>query len=195
MHRRELLKLIAATTGTALIGGNVLVAHSSENGVGGEVLAAKDIELLDAVAETILPRTDTPGASDAKVAQFMKVFVRDCYTSAEQDRFISGPVDIRERCQQQYGRSFQQLDDTERSELIGTLDQEALALLEELGEDSSELDAPGDVHYFTMIKQLTLFGFFTSEVGATEVLRYVAVPGRYDGDAPYEDGEAAWATT
>ena len=48
-------------------------------------------------------------------------------------------------------------------------------------------------HYFTMMKQLTLFGFFTSEVGATEVLRYEAVPGSYEGCAPY-NGEPAWAT-
>lgn len=194
MHRRELLKMIAATTGTALIGGKAVLAYSSEGTAGAEVLSADDVELLDAVAEAILPRTDTPGASDAKVAEFMQVFVRDCYTSAEQDRFLSGPVDIRERCQQQYGRPFQQLEDAERSELIETLDQEARTLLEGSGEGSPEVDAPGDVHYFTMIKQLTLFGFFTSEVGATEALRYVAVPGSYDGCAPYEQGEPAWAT-
>ncbi len=50
-------------------------------------------------------------------------------------------------------------------------------------------------HYFTMFKQLTIFGFFTSKVGATEVLRYVAVPGRYDGDLAYVPGTPAWGTS
>ena len=49
-------------------------------------------------------------------------------------------------------------------------------------------------HYFTLMKQLTLFSFFTSEVGATKALRYVSIPGRYDGDMPYQKGDRAWAT-
>jgi hypothetical protein len=48
-------------------------------------------------------------------------------------------------------------------------------------------------HYFTMIKELTLTGFFTSEVGATKALRYVAIPGRYEGCVPYTKGDKAWA--
>jgi hypothetical protein len=49
-------------------------------------------------------------------------------------------------------------------------------------------------HYFTMMKQLTLWGFFTSEPGATKALRYVAVPGKYEGCIPYKKGDKAWAT-
>ena len=49
-------------------------------------------------------------------------------------------------------------------------------------------------HYFRMIKELTLLGYFTSEIGATKALRYVAVPGRYDGSVPYKKGDRAWAT-
>jgi len=48
-------------------------------------------------------------------------------------------------------------------------------------------------HYFTMMKQLTLLGYFTSKPGATEALRYVPVPGRYEGCIPYTKGEKAWA--
>jgi hypothetical protein len=48
-------------------------------------------------------------------------------------------------------------------------------------------------HYFSMMKQLTLLGFFTSEVGATQALRYLPVPGRYDGCIPYNKGDRAWA--
>ena len=50
-------------------------------------------------------------------------------------------------------------------------------------------------HYFTMMKELTLTGFFTSEVGATKALRYVAVPGKFEGSVPYTKGEKAWATS
>jgi hypothetical protein len=46
-----------------------------------------------------------------------------------------------------------------------------------------------------MLKELTLTGFFTSEVGATKALRYVAVPGKFEGSVPYTKGEKAWATS
>lgn len=53
--------------------------------------------------------------------------------------------------------------------------------------------AMNKVHYFTLMKQLTLLGFFTSKPGATEALRHVAVPGRYDGCMEYKKGDRAWA--
>ena len=52
---------------------------------------------------------------------------------------------------------------------------------------------PTPVHYMTMMKQLNLWGFFTSETGMTETLRHLPVPGRYDGNATYTPGEKAWS--
>ena len=49
-------------------------------------------------------------------------------------------------------------------------------------------------HYFSLMKQLTLLGYFTSEIGCTQALRYEAVPGRYEGCIPYTKGDKAWAT-
>jgi hypothetical protein len=43
------------------------------------------------------------------------------------------------------------------------------------------------------MKELTLLGYFTSEVGATKALRYVPIPGRFDGCIPYKKGDKAWA--
>ena len=50
------------------------------------------------------------------------------------------------------------------------------------------------VHYFLMLKQLTILGYFTSETGASQALNYIAVPGKYDGSYPYKKGDKAWAT-
>ena len=49
-------------------------------------------------------------------------------------------------------------------------------------------------HFFAMMKQLTLLGYFSSEIGATQALRYVAIPGKYEGCIPYNRGDRAWAT-
>lgn len=188
MNRRELLKMIATATGTAMIGGTALSGTALLSGCASRpqtalVFSDQDILLLDEVAETILPRTETPGAKDAKVGEFMRVFVTDCYTPEEQVIFHKGLVSLEENCQKNYNRSFMALQPNEREAFIGQLDKYAIAQ-----------SSTGNTHYFTMVKQLTLFGFFTSEIGATQVLRHVSIPGYFDGELPYKPGDRAWAT-
>ncbi len=89
MNRRELLKLISAATGTVMIGGLAGCVREMSEAPPGPGFSEADVTLLDEVAETILPRTDTPGAKDAGVGAFMKVFVTDCYTPEEQAIFHS----------------------------------------------------------------------------------------------------------
>lgn len=188
MNRRELLKLISATTGTAMIGGATLLSGCATAVPTTLVFSQNDILLMDEIAETILPRTETPGAKDAEVGKFMSVFVTDCYTLGEQAIFHKGLVALEARSQSIYGRHFMSLQPSERQSLVGVLDQEART-------HAANNQGKGDAHYFSMIKQLTLFGFFTSEVGATQVLRHAPIPGRYDGELPYKKGDRAWATS
>lgn len=185
MNRRELLRLIAASTGTAMIGGAAvsLLSGCASQPQTALVFSPENIIFLDEIAETILPRTETPGAKDAKVGEFMKVYVADCYTLEEQAIFHKGLVTFEETCNTAYSRSFLKLERTEREAFINKLDGEARASV-----------AAGNVHYFTMIKQLTLFGFFTSEPGGTQVLRHAPIPGRFDGELAYKPGDRAWAT-
>ncbi|MGD8175161.1 gluconate 2-dehydrogenase subunit 3 family protein [Marinimicrobium sp. ARAG 43.8] len=189
MNRRDLLKLISAATGTAMIGGTGVLAGCAIDGDSNASPAYRfnddDVLWLDEVAETILPRTDTPGAKDAQVGQFMTVFVNDCYTPEQQGIFHNGMDQLDARAQQEYGSGFMSLSPEQRTELVRTLDREAKTVAA----------AGGKPHYFTMLKQLTLFGFFTSKVGGTQALRFIAIPGRYDGEMPYEEGDRAWATT
>lgn len=184
MNRRELLKMITLATGTAIVGGNALLAGCARSTAPVQTFDTSDIALLDEVAETIIPRTDTPGAKDAQVGQLMTVMVNDCYTTEEQTIFHHGILELEAASLAEYGKGFMELSGDNRHSLVTALDAGA-----------REYNAQhSDRHYFTMIKQLTLFGFFTSKVGATEVLRYEAVPGRYDGCVPYEEGDRAWAT-
>lgn len=185
MNRRDLLKMITAATGTAMVGGSALLSGCVNVATEPDrSFSEADVALLDEVAETIIPRTDTPGAKDAQVGQLMKVMVRDTYTQEEQEIFHSGLPKINAASQQAYGEHFIALTAEQRHSLVSALDKEA---------KEYNLNHP-DKHYFTMIKQLTLFGFFTSEVAAKNVLRYIAIPGRYDPCLPYEDGDRAWAT-
>lgn len=191
MDRRELLKMIVAATGTAMVGLPALV-HGKVPAAGAmPAFSDADIGMLDEIAETILPRTRTPGAKDAGAGLFMATFVSDCYTARQQAAFRTGLADIDTRA----GGRFVSLTPDARTELLRRLDAEARARPAEVAETGTPEEGEAMPHYFTMIKQLAIFGFFTSKVGATGVLQYVAVPGRYDGDLAYVPGTPAWGTS
>ena len=97
MDRRELLKMIAAATGAAMIGIPAFVEGREPTPNGENAFSEADAAQLDEIAETILPRTKTPGAKDAGVGMFMAKFVTDCYTAKDQATFRAGQVDIDKR--------------------------------------------------------------------------------------------------
>jgi hypothetical protein len=191
MDRRDLLKMIVAATGAAMVGLPALVQGQVPAAGAKSLFSAADVDTLDEIAETILPRTKTPGAKDAGAGAFMARFVTDCYTPPQQVAFRAGLAEIDKRA----GGRFTSLTPEARSALLRTLDTEARKRVVDVGDTGTAEGGKAMPHYFTMIKQLAIFGFFTSKVGATEVLQYVAVPGRYDGDLAYVPGTPAWGTS
>lgn len=189
MDRRELLKMIAVLTGGAVVGGQLLMTgckSESSASVGAEFTEA-DIAFLDEVAETIIPTTGTPGAKAAQVGAFMALMVKDCYTAEDQKIFKEGMGLLNKASNAANKNDFLKASPEERTSLLTQLDKEAKSY-----QDTKKQGDP--TPYFTMMKQLTLLGYFTSKPGATQALRYVAVPGKYDGDFPYKKGDRAWAT-
>jgi hypothetical protein len=185
MNRRELLKMITAATGYALIGSPLMMSACSRGGeYQGTAFSSADIGLLAEISETIIPRTSTPGAKDADVAPFIAMMVDDCYSDADQQAFHEGLVAFKRDCSSTYKTQFAALQPEQKAEFLTDLDRYARAYQRPEG---------GSAHYFTMIKQLTLLGFFTSEIAQKQVLRLVPIPGSYDGCYPLQKGEAAWA--
>ncbi len=210
MERRELLKMIALATGSVFIGGELFLSGcTNPPSIGGSTFNADDIAFLDEVGETILPRTKTPGAKDAEIGKFMEIMVNDTYDKNNQDIFHEGIKKLDEACKKKYDTGFMKATPEQRHELLVSLDKEA----KEYQKSKSELDkeqnekakaekAKGNndfkketkpTHYFTQMKQLTMLGFYTSKPGATQSLRYEAVPAKYDGNFPYKKGDRAWA--
>ncbi|MEO5599606.1 MAG: gluconate 2-dehydrogenase subunit 3 family protein [Cyclobacteriaceae bacterium] len=189
MNRREAISAVSLLLGGTIVGSGIFLesgCSSSPEHVGG-LINQDQLDLLDEIAETILPKSDTPGAKEARVAEFMAVMVNDCYTKAEQKIFLDGLKKIDEECKRVNGKSFAEINSQERTAFLTQLDVEQKVYME-----NKKLEQA--THYFRMMKELTLLGFFTSEVGATKVLRYIAVPGKYDGDVVYKKGDRAWAT-
>ncbi len=143
----------------------------------GETIGAfdsADIELLAEIAETILPETDTPGAKAAGVGPFIALMVTDTYSPSEQQIFMEGLAALELESQQANGSGFTGLSSEQRLEIAQRLDREQY--------DATQNDSDAPPHYFRMLKELTVLGFFTSEVAYQDVLEYVETPGRYDGN-------------
>ncbi|MBL7740189.1 MAG: gluconate 2-dehydrogenase subunit 3 family protein [Chitinophagaceae bacterium] len=205
MDRRELLKMIAVVTGGAVIGSEFFLTGCTAGGKADVGFTPGNIALLDEVGETILPATTSPGAKAAQVGEFMKVFVTDCYPQESQDAFVKGINELDEACKKMHSKSFMDCTPEQRRDLLISLEKEAKEYnkaqeekdkprWEELKKQDKEYDfVASPKHYYTMMKQLTLLGFFTSKPGATQALRHEAVPGKYDGALPYKKGDKAWA--
>jgi hypothetical protein len=197
MKRRDLLSMIAAATGTAFVGSNVLaytvmpIQDSKDSGYSND-----EVAFFNEVGEIIIPRTDSPGAKDANVGSIMSILLADCYSPVQQKAVKIGIESLRSKAKTRYAKDFLLLTHEQRIALLSSIDEEAdmqnkKTVFANSSSNENELMLP---HYFTIIKQLVLFSFFSSEVGATKVLRYEAIPGSYDGDLPYKKGDKAWAT-
>lgn len=189
MNRREAISSVALLLGGTLIGAEAFLSgcKTSDKGAAGFNLSKDNITFLNEVGETILPATATPGAKEAKVGEFMSVYVKDCYEEKDQTIFLEGFKKLDEAAKKKSGKSFLDSTPEQRHDLLVDLDKET----KEYQKAKKDTDPN---HYFKMMKELTLLGFFTSEVGATKALRYVAVPGKYEGCIPYKKGDKAWAT-
>jgi len=181
MQRRELLRLIAAATGCALVGmAPALAAPAARS-----PWSKRELAMFDEIAETILPRTDTPGAKDAAVGPFIARYSAACYEPAQLRILQQGLGKLDAAMRAQAGCDFLHATPAQRESLLIDVDRQAKQHAKQPGNP-----AP---HYFTLMKQLTLLGFFTSEPGSTRVLRYRPVPGKYKGIVPYRKGETSWA--
>jgi DNA-directed RNA polymerase subunit F len=207
MNRRDAIGRVALLMGGAVIGAEFLITGckpGSSTDVK-DLFTTDHVAFLNEVGETILPATSSPGAKAANVGQFMAVMVRDCYTADNQKTFMEGLSKIDDAAKKQSGSKFMDLTPKQRTDLLVTLDKEQKDFTTQRNKDlaADALKHKGEAgykapetpnHYFRMVKELTLLGFFTSEPGATKALRYIAVPGKYDGDVPYKKGDRAWAT-
>src|ERR1700761_525913 len=170
MDRRDAISRIAIIMGGTMIGAEFMLSGCSPSKKNlADLFTADGIALLDEISDTIIPATDTPGAKDVGAGQLMAIIVRDCYESANQEIFLAGLDKLNVNCKAAYGKVFIDCPPEQRTELLNRLDAE-----QKLYTKNKSKDQPP--HYFRMMKELTLFGYFTSEAGCTKVLRYVPVP-------------------
>ena len=222
IHRREAIRRVGLMLGgISFVGGSTLLTAcqrerpATNNQPIGE-FTTQDIAFLDEVADTMLPETSTPGAKAARTGAFMALMVTDTYEPNDQKVFRDGMRKLDEASQKANGVGFMAATPQQRLALLETLDREQKTYTEardaarreqkpsaeEHLPDQRQEAAPGTptsitadapAHYFRMMKELALLGYFTSEIGYTQAQRYVESPGRFDPCVPYQPGEKAWA--
>jgi hypothetical protein len=222
-RRAAIMRVTALLGGVALVGGTALLTGCrdetprKEGEEGFTQFTPEEVAFLDEVADTILPETSTPGAKAAKTGALMAIIVTDSYKPEDQKIFREGMKTLDAQSRKVNGTAFVSATPQQRLALLETLDKEQKAqadarnearkkkeaeskLTDQRKEASKTSDAPAaaitaepPTHYFRMMKELALLGYFTSEIGCKQAQRYVESPGRFDPCVPYKPGEKAWA--
>ena len=166
MKRREAVQLVTLAVGAFFTTGR---PHEAM----GRAVVAPDA-LLAELADVIIPTTTTPGAKAAGVEKFIIRMLRDCHSKQDHDSFYAGLAKLEDECNVKFGKPFAQL-------------------LPEQKVDFMKAFASVNKPFFLKLKQLTVTGYFNSEIGATQALAYLPIPGRFEGSVPLSPGQKAWA--
>lgn len=173
IDRREALRRAALVLGGALSGSTIAgvlagceARRVPEAAWSPRALTPEQLELVATIAEHIIPETDTPGARAVGVHRFIDALLAETYPADARREFLDGLGQI--------GSKFLQASSTEQRSLLERLDREAQP-------------------FFRELKQLTLLGYYTSEIGATRELHHAPLPGRFQGCVPLAQIGRTWA--
>ena len=156
---------------------------SSTSGEARKGLSTRELRLLDAMVESIIPETDTPGASEAGVAAYINKVYGLAFTDAQRDLFDSGLVAVESSSVRIYGRNYEKCSEREKVAVLT-----GIAALHR--SDASSVSVP--VSFFQLLKELTIVGYYTSEIGATQELRYQAVQASHEQCLDLDKDGRAW---
>ncbi len=207
IDRREVLKRIAlmlsgslsASTIAGVLGGcraePDVPAASRTGEPAAELLSDAQRELLATLAELIIPETDTPGARGAGVPAFIEHMLADWLTAEQRDHFLAGLADVDVRARQRHGADFVSVTPERQTGILQALAEEARAE-EEAADPEAEGPEPTEElkPFFRRLKELTVTGYYTSEVGMTRELHYQPSHNAYEACIPLSRIGRAWVS-
>lgn len=196
MKRRLALQRVALLVGGAITAPSLAAILNSckspsDSAASGFTLDADQRSLLAEIAEIIIPKTDTPGAKEAGVPEVIEILLKDCYTEEQQKHFTAGLTDLEAEAKK-LGGSFVSLQEADKLKVLYTMRDKAAAEREaeaekvkiidsETGKEKEELTKKEPlIPFYTLVRDLTIFGYYSSEPGITQEFEYTPVPGRFD---------------
>lgn len=181
MNRRQLIQQMAAALATLSTSTAFAEAVASfESGQQPVKLPATQLTLLARLVDVIIPATDTPGASAAGVHTFIAYMLQNYYDAEANQVFRLGLRALEASSQQHFNASLANIDEGQMLQLFTVLERQRKI--------SAERD------FVVWLKELTVMGYYTSEIGATEELRFLAIPGSYSACVDFSTVGRTWAT-
>jgi hypothetical protein len=189
MERREALRLLATGTASQLAPTNLLAVLRGarrllDAQVSPRTLNAHQFATVRTMAELILPRTETPGASDVGASEFIDLMLTEWYGEPDRARFLSGLANVDVRTAALFGKNFVDASLAQQSEILTALGESMVENAGRARDSRAESEAPPDAGFYPMLRQLTLNAYYTSEAGATQELHFEIIPDSHDGCAP-----------
>jgi hypothetical protein len=163
MDRRRMLEGVGALIGLAALPAGALAAPAGKPSLDPAATA-----LLTAIADTLIPRTDTPGAVDAKVPATFDALMRDWATPGHRAAYLAALTAIDDEAKAKAGKPFALLTPAARKAVLAPY-------------DAAHLET--DMRY-AALKDLLINLYYLSEPGATVELRYEHVPGVWEASTP-----------
>jgi hypothetical protein len=196
MERREVLRLLgsAAALSALPVEALTLIQQASAQvarSTGLKTLTPQQNITVTTIAELIIPATETPGATGAKVNEFIDLLLSEWYEPAETKQFLAGLADVDVRSKKLYSKNFVEATPAQQTELLKQLDAEAMnfAVQQKKAVSSSNISplqqtTPPPGQFFYSFKKLTLTGYYTSEIGFSKELGKYIIPPGHAGCAP-----------
>jgi hypothetical protein len=195
INRRDAIKKTALLMGYAIsasaIAGVINGCQADPNAVSGglknwtpEFLSKTEGQLVAQISECIIPKTDTPGFIDSGAYSYIDIFLKDNETPEGQTKFKDGLAAFELTCKNDFGKSFL---DCNNEEKIKALKKEEAQAIE------NRKANPDEKTFWFKIKELTFLGFFTSEVGAKQFLKFDPIPGSYEPCIPLDEVGGTWS--
>lgn len=182
MNRREVLLALggAAVFADPLLAAGRTLRSRLASGTTLKVLDPHQNETVVTIAEMIIPATDTPGATAAKVNEFVDLALGEWFDDNERAKFLQGIGELDDRSRKRFGKEFTACAPDQRTEMLQLVDAE-VAGLRDADKQGMHREPTPSQGFFQSLKRLTLLGYYTSEIGDAEELHNPIIPGRYDG--------------
>ncbi len=188
MERREALRLLATGTALQLAPGNLLAVLRGarrllDTQVSPRTLNAHQFATVRTMAEMILPRTETPGATDVGASAFIDLMLTEWYDEQDRARFLNSLSEVDLRTKALFNANFVDASPAQQAEILIALGEEMAGSAGRI-RDGADSASQTDAKFYSMLRELTLTAYYTSEAGATEALHFQIIPDSHDGCAP-----------
>lgn len=194
MNRREAIRLLAAGIALPVATPSAIAMLREARALVGtgatlRTLNAHQEATVKAMAEMILPRTDTPGVNDVGACEFIDRILTEWYDETERNQFLAGLTDADAHSQSLFSKNFVDCSSAQQADIL-------TALGEKMSTETEIVRSPrprrGDwssrpnENPYSMLRRLTLTAYYTSEAGATQELHFEVIPDHHDSCAPIQ---------